>query len=593
VLRGHAGSRYRSDGKGYAADLRMILAGESLSVTYDGALSHSDNYRASQAFKASGPAAIDRGWLAGNEVGSSRYESQNHALALALRHNDHIVELVFGLQHIPFQGFPNQRMDMTRNDSVHGNLHYTAQHKWGHLEARVYGDRTRHSMDFANDKQYFYGSAATILAPGMPMETKGRTLGALVKAELPLSARDVLRVGAEAQRYRLDDWWPPSPAVLPSGYAVGGMAPNTFVNVNNGRRDRAGVYAEWNTSWNSRWASLLGVRGETVMMNAGPVHGYNDTQMYNGAPLYPATTFNGRDRKRTDPNIDATALGRYTAGATLDFEAGYAMKTRSPNIYERYAWSTNTMAMEMVNLAGDGNYYVGNLDLKPEVAHTFSATINWHSSDRERRGIALSPYYTTIHNYVDAQRCPITVCGTSAAVKASATATRGFVYLQLVNQSATLYGVDVSGHALLAQAGAYGSFTATATLSAVRGKNRTSDDNLYNIMPVNAVLTVAHALRHWSSSLEWRLVGRKERLSRARNELRTGGYGLLNLRCSYGWKRARVDVGVENMLDRFYAPPLGGAYLGQGATMSGSAVPWGIAIAGLGRSLHAGVTLGF
>jgi iron complex outermembrane recepter protein len=593
VLRGSASTRYRSAGNGYGADLQAMFARESLSVSYNGALAHAGNYQASRAFKVAGPAAVDRGWLASSEVGSSRYESQNHALDLALRHGNHLLDLMLGVQRIPYQGFPNQRMDMTRNDSLHGNLHYTAQHGWGDLEARVYADRTRHSMDFANDKQFFYGSAATILAPGMPMETKGKMLGALLKAELPLSRRHVLRVGAEGQRYRLDDWWPPSPSVLPPGYAVGGMAPDTFVNVNNGRRDRAGVFAEWNPTWNPHWASLLGIRGETVMMNTGPVHGYNNTQMYNGAPLFPATTFNSRDRKRTDHNLDVTALGRYAPGATLSFEAGYAMKTRSPNIYERYAWSTNTMAMEMVNLAGDGNYYVGNLDLKPEVAHTVSATAEWHSSAKERRGLAVTPYYTGIHNYIDARRCPATVCGTSAAVKASATAASGFVYLQLVNQSAELYGVDVSGHASLAQAKGYGSISATGTLSIVRGKNRTTDDNLYNIMPANALLAIAHTVGSLTTSLEWQLVGGKKNLSRVRNEIRTGDYGLVHLRTSYGWKKARLDVGVENLLDQFYAPPLAGAYVGQGPTMSGSTMPWGIPIAGMERSLYARLTLGF
>ena len=93
---------------------------------------------------------------------------------------------------------------------------------WGVLETRVYGDYTRHKMDFGNDKQYYYGSAATILAPGMPMDTKGLNLGALVKADIPLADTRHLRVGFEAQRYRLNDWWPPSPSVLPPGYTTGG-----------------------------------------------------------------------------------------------------------------------------------------------------------------------------------------------------------------------------------------------------------------------------------------------------------------------------------------------------------------------------------
>jgi hypothetical protein len=38
----------------------------------------------------------------------------------ALRHAEHLFELKFGYQHIPYQGFPNQRMDMTDNDQPAG-----------------------------------------------------------------------------------------------------------------------------------------------------------------------------------------------------------------------------------------------------------------------------------------------------------------------------------------------------------------------------------------------------------------------------------------------------------------------------------------
>ena len=406
LLKGRATTSYRGKGDGYGTSLQFLVAGESLTMMYNGSFSRAGNYRAGRDFKPAGNSAVGRDPLDGNEVGSSRYESQNHALGLALRRSHHLVDLRLGLQNIPYQGFPNQRMDMTGNDSVHANLRYSGQYGWGALEARMYADYTRHSMDFANDKQYYYGSASTILAPGMPMETKGVNLGALVKADMPFSSRDVLRVGAEAQRYRLDDWWPPSPAVLPPGYTAGGMAPNTFVNINDGRRDRIAVYGEWEARWGRQWSSLLGIRSDNVLMDTGTVQGYNDTAMYNGPPVYPATTFNARDRKRTDHNVDATALSRYAPSAMLELEAGYAMKSRSPNLYERYAWSTNTMAMEMINFAGDGNYYVGNLDLKPETAHTFSATVSWHTAATTERGMSVTPYYTSIQDYVDARRCP-------------------------------------------------------------------------------------------------------------------------------------------------------------------------------------------
>lgn len=593
LLRGQAGTFFRSNGSGKGANLGFMIAGKNLDMTYNGSFSSSGDYYSAKNFKAAGPAAVGQGWLAGNAVGSSRYAAQNHALGFALRHDNHLVDLKVNFQNIPYQGFPNQRMDMTLNDNAHVNLHYVGQHHWGVLEARTYGDFTRHKMDFARDKQFFYGSAAAILAPGMPMNTKGLNLGAQVKADILLSPRDTLRVGFEAQRYRLNDWWPPSPRVLPAGYTTGGMAPDTFVNIRDGQRDRIGVFAEWEARWNPHWVSLLGVRSDTVMMNTGTVQGYNTGMMYNAMPLYPVTTFNASDRKRTDNNFDMTALSRYTPGGTLSFEAGYARKTHSPNLYERYAWSTNTMAMEMVNFAGDGNYYVGNLALKPEVANTFSATANWHDAAKERTGIAITPYVTYVQDYINAQRCPTTVCGSSAAVVASTTATRGFVYLQFANQSAKLYGVDVSARSVLAKTSGAGSFTATALVNFVRGENRTSGDNLYNVMPVNARLAVVHNVGKWTNTVEQQLVGAKSNVSQVRDEIPTGGYGLLNLRSSYDLRKVRFDVGLDNVLNKFYASPLGGAYVGQGPTMSNSTIPWGVPIPGMGRSVYVGLTWKF
>jgi hypothetical protein len=95
-----------------------------------------------------------------------------------------------------------------------------------------------------------------------------------------------------------------------------------------------------------------------------------------------AAAFNALDRKRTDNNWNLTALARYTPSEMADIEFGVARKTRSPNLYERYAWSTWSMAAVMNNTVGDGNGYIGNLDLKPEVAHTIAATFDWHAADR-------------------------------------------------------------------------------------------------------------------------------------------------------------------------------------------------------------------
>ena len=78
-----------------------------------------------------------------------------------------------------------------------------------------------------------------------------------------------------------------------------------------------------------------------------------------------------------------------------------------------------------------------------------------------------------------------------------------------------------------------------------------------------------------------------------RNEIGTPGYGLLNLRASYTWDRVRLDFGAENLLDRRYYLPTGGAYTGQGSTMRLTGVDWGVGIPGMGRSLYTGVSVNF
>ena len=61
------------------------------------------------------------------------------------------------------------------------------------------------------------------------------------------------------------------------------------------------------------------------------------------------------------PDIGAQNLDKARAEikATFDGEFGYARKTRSPNFYERYAWSTSGMAASMISWFGDANGYVG------------------------------------------------------------------------------------------------------------------------------------------------------------------------------------------------------------------------------------------
>ena len=573
LARGRAGAFFRSNGKAHGYDASALVAAENLQLSYAESSAQSDNYTAAKAFKPAANGSLIPGgeWLDGNEVGSSAFEDvTNRNVGVAMRRGDHLLELNGGLQEVGFEGFPNQRMDMTDNTNLQLSVHYAGHYSWGEMEARIYGQNTRHTMDMGPDR-FFYGF-------GMPMNAKADTRGAMVSGDLALSERDVFRVGSEHQSYDLNDWWSPVGT-------NGTMAPDSFWNIRDGERDRTGLFGEWQAQWNPAWVSLLGVRGDMVTSNAGNVQGYNDNmRMW----TTDANAFNQLDRRRRNYLLDVVALARYMPHATLTLEAGYARKSRSPSLYERYPWSTNVMAALMNNTVGDGNGYVGNVDLEPEVAHTFSGTVVWHDAENDEWELKATGYLTNVHDFIDARRCDLGQCS-----QANATSTTSFVTLQYVNQSARLYGVDLSGHLLLGRRDGFGSFTATGSLSYVRGENRTTDDDLYHIMPLNGTLGLVHRLGSWTTTAELQVVASKRRVSHVRNEVPTGSYSLFNLRSSYEWKHARLDVSIENVFNRFYEMPLGGAYLGQGASMSTNTIAWGVTVPGMGRSVSVALTLNF
>lgn len=594
---GQVGTYYRSNGDAAGANLRASYATETFNITYAGSIAQSDNYKAGGNFKNYDATGRPGHTLARDEVGSTAYETRNHELGVAWRGSGQLVEAKLGFQDMPYQLYPNQRMDMLDNTQHRINLRYLGQFAWGALEARAYHEKVDHYMDFGEDKKFFYGAPPYIVAPGMPMYTKSTNTGASIKASIDLGPRDLLRVGGELQNYHLDDWWPPSPASLAGMIdnqgrpaTMGGMAPNTFWNINGGKRDRIGLFGEWERQIDAQWMGLVGARYERVKSDAGTVQGYNMN--------YKSAAFNAIDRKRSDDNWDLAAIARYTPDTTRSFEFGYAFKTRSPSLYERYPWSTSMMAEEMNNFVGDGNGYLGNPDLRHEMAHTFAATFDLHAADREWEFKA-TPYYSRVNNFIDAVQW-----NNSANAPATTLARNQFVILRYANQSARLYGLDLSGKMPLAKTGV-GRFGLRGLLNYTNGKNRDTGDHLYNIMPLNAKLALTHQYERWSSGLEVQMVKRKSQVSDVRNELQTPGYALFNLRSSYRWKNVRVDFGVENLFDKLYFHPLGGAYVGQGATMSfnrevgtigangGNASMWGTGVPGMGRSVYAGLTMDF
>jgi iron complex outermembrane recepter protein len=569
LLAGTLGAFYRSNGNARGGNVGATVATEAINVTYSGASVDAQNYRAGRDFHPAGSEGAGGHWLEGDVVGSSAFRATNQDIGVALRYRSHLLKLNASEQKIPYEGFPNQRMDLTNNDTTIVTLAYQGRYAWGDIDGRVYQQDIRHTMNMGPDRMF--GEF-----PGMPMLTKGTVRGSKFQANLFTADEDVVRVGVETQYYTMYDWWTP----------IGGqMGPNSFWNVDYGRRDKVGIFGEWEAKWRGGWTSLLGLRGDRIKSDAGPVQGYNGTPIW----AIDAAAFNARDHLRTYNNLDLTTLVRYAPGRTGSLELGYARKSRAPSVYQLYPWATYEMATTMNNFSGDGGGYVGNLDLKEEVAHTLSAAGDWHDETSEVWQLKAVGYYTHIENYISAQRCTISFCDPNKL-----TATTGFVALQYANETARIHGVDVSARLSLGHTDGFGSFSATGVLSYLRGEETSTGDDLFNMMPLNGKLALIQRLGGWTNTAELQLVAAKTHVSQVRNEVRTAGYALLNLRSSAQLtKRIRLDIAIENALNRYYQHPLGGAYVGQGNAMFLDSLHWGDYVPGAGRSVNVALNATF
>ncbi|MFG1299724.1 TonB-dependent receptor plug domain-containing protein [Xanthobacter sp. V3C-3] len=554
TVSGQVSGFYRSNGQGYGVDATATVSNADTSVTYTGGWNRASDYTSGD----------------GTTIKSTMYETQNHAISISKKIADQVFTAQVGGQFIPYEGYPNQYMDMVDNKSIYANGRYKGEFDWGELEGTVFANRIRHTMGFiAPDK-----------TGDMPMDTRTTDVGYSVKGTIAATARDIVRIGNELYYNNLDDWWPPVAGSMM-------MGPDTFISINNGQRTRLGTYGEWERHIDDRWTAVLGVRNDIVWMNTGDVQGYN--QMMYGLD---AALFNAQSHARTDVNIDATAILRYEANDASLYELGLARKTRSPNFYERYAWSTNPMAMSMIGWFGDGNGYVGNLDLVPEAAHTVSFTATWHDPANKAWELKVSPYYSYVVNYIDADRCLLPGC--LAGQPANPYVQDDFVFLRFANHDAWLYGVNIDGKLALWDTDAYGQGTFRGSLNFVQGQ-RTDGVNLYHMMPLNGVMAVDQKVGNWTNSLELQMVASKVLVSQVRNELETSAYALLNFRTSYQWEAVRLDFGIENIFDTNYNLPLGGANLVNYRipSMMGSSAAWGFPVAGMGRSFNTRVTWQF
>lgn len=513
-------SFYRSNNENMGASLRYSVASEKNFAGYQGLDEKANNYRTGT----------------GKRLKATLFNRNSHSLTLGRKVRNGEVSLKYQHTIIPYEGFVNQLMDMTNNSSNHVTGNYKDSAGRFAWEASVSYQHTNHMMDVIRTQR----------TGDMPMYTRSDEAGYDLKVMYELSEKHLVTFGSEFNRYRVNDWWPGLPGVTMI------MGPGEFQSIDNGKRDRLGIFLEADSEWTSDVSTNFGIRTDIVSMNTGDVRGYNETD---NLPV-DAEDFNSRSRSKTDNNYDFTLASKANLTPKFDVQLALARKSRSPNIYERYAWAgtvtdpTNPMDMSsmsagmdmtMINWFGDGNGYAGNVNLKPEVAHKVSTSFILHDEDRKHWDVRLTPYYSEVQGFIDAD-----LIGRSM----------GTSYLRFANHDAVVFGADFSATRKLSQT----LFKMSASYT--RGYRKDGRADLYHLMPLNGTATITHELGPWNFELAGRFAGQKKQVNDLRNEPTTPGYGILDVGTGYRFlKNLRLQLGVRNVFDHQYALPLGGVDL--------------------------------
>jgi len=511
---GALSSFLRSNGSQVGGASNVSVASHTLAISYAG----------------SGGRSGDNHDGLGEQIRASGFEASDQQLSAAYRNGVSLYEAQASLQYMPYEGFPNGDMDLTDNVAGFVTLRYRTTLGWGDLDANGYYDHIAHAMN-GNAPDRYLPIPVSITSMGlMPTRERSQEFGYRVALSLGRSADDRVRIGNELHGQALDDRWPGAP--------IGMMF--DYVSINHGTRIQVGTFGEWERHWNARWSTLLGVRNDTVFMDTGPVQGYDGLDAS-------ASAFNAEHRARTDMNFDATLLARFTPDRSQTYAFGLGRKNRSPNLYERYAWGTSTVGM--VTWFGDGNGYTGRPDVKPETAYTASLSAKWHGTASAPWELDLTPYYTTIDNYIGV--IPLCFAGCPATPGRQ---------LEFENQNARLWGIDGSANYTFATSAVVGELRLSATASYTRGEDYSTRSNLYHIMPLNGTVALEQQRGVWLSRMELRAVARKDDVDAIRLEPETPGYLIVDLRGAHLWRSVRLDLAVTNLFNRQYENPLAGSW---------------------------------
>jgi len=323
--------------------------------------------------------------------------------------------------------------------------------------------------------------------------------------------------------------------------------PMFFVlNFNAVKRRVLGIYLEREQALGDRLRVDLGLRVNRIDADAGGVDGTPAMMMPPARTLRDA--FNSADRDQTDTNVDLVAKLNYRLNDDVSLYAGVAQKQRAPSYQERYLW----LPLEATSGLADRQVYIGDINLDSERALKLELGADLTSSR-----LSLHPrlFYYRIDDYIQGVILPGNHPATMMVRMMNLTGGGNRADpLQFSNVEAELYGFDMDWAWAVSD-----QVEVSGLVNYVRGKRRDIDDSLYRIAPPNMTLRLCYNAGSWNAMIEAIVYASQDNVSETNREETSAGYASVNLASTWNVSPSlQLAIGVDNVLDRKYAPHLGG-----------------------------------
>ncbi len=233
----------------------------------------------------------------------------------------------------------------------------------------------------------------------------------------------------------------------------------------------------------------------------------------------------------TEHNLGGLIRLEYDVLSDVTVFAGVSRSVRTADATERYMAANSGVA---------ANRWVGNPLIDPEKHSQVDFGVTYAASGWDN---SVSAYYDRVSDYIFRDR---------ARGQTGVVATSGETIYR--NIDATLMGLEYETSYRLTP-----SWTLGGAFAYTYGQNRTDDDALSQIPPLEGRLSVDYTRDIWSFGTAFNFALKQNRIdsdTAQRDVGKTPGYGTLDLYAKADLKPFEVRVGVSNIFDKVYASHL-------------------------------------